>query len=189
MLLEKKECVHIIELLEKIKIALLNKDAVQLKELSNQTVHSSCHYQDSASITISVIIYALGKLVEREDYNKVKNWDAFTKKFNSILSLAIKAVNDDSQEKYEDYIKMARTSLESNAINLKKYIQEVLKKAAINKGSRIYEHGLSIEHTAKLLGITQWELSEYVGQKPLNHEQVHTIDIKKRAKIALEFFS
>ena len=189
MLLEKKECVHIADLLSRIKAALLNKDSAQLADLSNQTVHSSCSYQDSASITISVIAYALSKLIERRDYNKVKNWETFIKKFNSVLSLAEMAIKENNQQKYEEYIEMARKALQSNSINLKQYIQEVLKKAAINKGSRIYEHGLSLEHTANLLGITQWELSEYIGQKPLNHKHVNTIDIKKRVKMAMEFFS
>ena len=189
MFIEKKECIHIAELLEKTKTALLKKDFIKFKDLSNQTVHSACNYQDSASITISVLVYALSKLIEREDYNKVRNWDAFVKKFNSIFDLAIKAISDNNQNKYEEYIEMARKSLESQSINLKQYIQDVLKKAAINKGSKIYEHGLSLEHTAKLLGTTQWELSEYIGQKSLNPKQIQTIDIKKRAKMALEFFS
>ena len=83
---------------------------------------------------------------------------------------------------------MARALLQSQ-ISLKQYIQDVFKKAAINKGSKIYEHGLSLEHTAKLLGTSQWELSEYIGQKHFDVQQVQTIDIKERAKMALEFFS
>ena len=43
---------------------------------------------------------------------------------------------------------------------LKEYIQEVFRKAYINKASRIYEHGISRAETAGLLGVTQWELAE-----------------------------
>src|SRR3989344_8525876 len=100
MIIEKKECIHITELLEKTKTALLKKDSIQLKDLSNQTIHSACNYQDSASITISVLVYTLSKLVERNDFNKIKNWDNFIKKFNSILDLANKAIRLGNQEKY-----------------------------------------------------------------------------------------
>ena len=188
MIIDKEECIHVRDLLEKTKIALLIKDSIVLRELSDKTIHSACNYQDSASITISVLVYTLSKLVERNDFNKIKNWDYFIRKFNSILDLAIKAIASGNQEKYEKYIEMSRSLLESQ-VSLKKYIQDVLKKAVINKGSRIYEHGLSLEHTAKLLGTSQWELSEYIGQKNFDARQIQSIDIKKRAKMAMEFFS
>jgi len=72
---------------------------------------------------------------------------------------------------------------------MREIIQEVLRKASINKASKIYEHGLSLAKTSKLLGITQWELSEYVGGK--DNMQVNlnkTIDAKARAQMAMEFF-
>ena len=91
---------------------------------------------------------------------------------------------------WETIIKIYRKKLSKKVYeHLKQYIQDVFKKAAINKGSKIYEHGLSLEHTAKLLGTSQWELSEYIGQKHFDVQQVQTIDIKERAKMALEFFS
>jgi CRISPR/Cas system-associated protein Cas7 (RAMP superfamily) len=46
-----------------------------------------------------------------------------------------------------------------------------------------------MEQTSKLLGITQWELSDYIGQSPISEaKESQTVDIKKRAKLALEFF-
>jgi hypothetical protein len=189
MYLEKEECDHFQSVLQKTKEALTHKDATALRELSNQTIHSACNFQDSGSITIAVLIYALSKLVEREDYRKLKNWDAIIKKLNGILDIASKALVQKNFDAYEIYIKKSRQLLESLSVNLKPYIQDVLKKASINKGSKIYEHGISLEQTSKLLGITQWELSDYIGQRSVDVKQVQTIDVKKRAKMALEFFS
>ena len=190
MYLPKEEIVHQTSVLEKTKSALSGKDIFQLKELSNKTINTASSHQDSASITIAVIIYTLSKLVEREDYRKISSWDKFVKKFNSILDLAIKALKDEKGEAYEKYIDKARQSIESQSIALKPYIMDVLKKASINKASRIYEHGVSLEQTAKLLGITQWELSDYIGGKDLaDIRQSQTLDVKSRAKIAMEFFS
>lgn len=189
-MISEKECGHIVKVLTETQKALLKKDALALKDLSNQTIHSACSHQDSASITIAVMIYALSKLVEREDYRRMRSWDSFVKKFNSLLELAGKALNDDNELAYQNHIEKARKTLESQSVNLKPYIQDILKKASINKGSRIYEHGISMEKTARLLGITQWELSDYVGQKSSVEPQInHSFDIKKRAKMALEFFS
>lgn len=190
MYLPKEEIDHQLSVLEKTQDSLKNKNIFLLKELSNQTINTASSHQDSASITIAVIIYTLSKLVEREDYSKIPSWDKFVKKFNATLDLAIKALNDEKDKAYEKYIDKARQIIESQSIALKPYIQDVLKKASINKASRIYEHGVSIEQTAKLLGITQWELSDYIGGKDLaDIKQNQTLSVKQRAKMALEFFS
>src|SRR3989344_5203734 len=110
MILDKKECIHISLVLEQLKKNLLNKEAPALKDLSNKTIHDSCIFQDSASITIAVIIYALSKLIEREDYSKIKNWDLFVKKFNSILDLASSALKQNNYKIYQEYIQQARKS-------------------------------------------------------------------------------
>ena len=85
MQIEKKECEYISHVLEDAILAIKNKDSIKLKELSNHTIHSSCHNQDVASITIGVMFYALSKIIERKDYKNIKNWDEMVKKFNSFL--------------------------------------------------------------------------------------------------------
>ena len=128
------------------------------------------------------------KLIERDDYQKIKNWDSFVKKFNALLDLAADAVSKENQEAYEKHLEKARKTLESTSINLKPYIQSVLRKASINKASKLHEHGISLEHTSKLLGVTQWELAEYAGHKAKDTPLNTTIDVKQRAQMALEFF-
>ena len=188
MQFEKKECENTIQVLKETIQALENKDAIKLKELSNRTIHSSCSYQDAGSIATAVLIYALSKLIERQDYKKIKNWEEISKKLISFLDLTIQTLEKNNQEAYSKYMQQARKVLES-IIKLKPYISEVLKKAAINKAGKIYEHGLSLEQTSKLLGITQWELAEYIGQKLPDIEQTQTIPVKQRAQMALEFLS
>ena len=165
MEIEKEEVENITQVLTETKTALLEKNTFKLRELSDNTLHSACRHQDSASITIAVVLYSLSKLIERRDYAKVKNWDQFVKKLNSIFDLAIKALDDDKHETYQNYIQKARLFLASNDVTIKPYIEGVIKKASINKGSKIYERGISIEQASKLLGVSQWELSEYIGQK------------------------
>jgi len=190
MHLPKEEIQHQINILEQTKHAILNKSVIQLKDLSNKTIHTASSQQDSASITIAVIIYTFSKLVERDDYKRIKGWDKFVRKFNSFIDLAIMALQSSEKETYEKHIQKARQALESHSITLKPYIHDVLKKASINKASKIYEHGVSLEQTAKLLGITQWELSDYIGSRTMaDVKQNQTINVKERAKMAMEFFS
>ncbi len=189
-MLEKKECENVINVLEEAKQALKSEDILKLKDLSNRTIHSICRIQDPSSITISVIIYSLSKLVERKDSLKIKRWPVFVKKIISIFELAIKSLKENREDLYEEYLTKARTTIESISVNLKPYIKDVLRKSSINKASKVYEHGISMEQTSKLLGITQWELSEYIGQTTM--PDVHfnkTLNVKERAKMALQFLT
>lgn len=186
----KEEILHVILVLNSAKQAILEKDSMKLKDLSNQTIHSACAQQDSASITIAVMIYSISKLIERDDYMKIEEWDSLIKRFNYILDNAIEELKNENYSNYQKQIQKAREILESASINLKPYIQDVLKKAAINKASRIYEHGISLEQTAKILGVSIWELSDYIGQKTsAETKETKTMDTKKRARMAMEFFS
>ena len=185
-----EEVDHLVEVIKNSQSAILKKDATTLKDLSNQTIHQAATHQDEGCITLAVLIYTLSKLIERKDYTRVKTWDKFTKKFCSYLDLASKTLREGNETKYLDYLKKCRKALTSISLNLKPYIQEVIRKAEINKASKIYEHGISMEATAKMLGITQWELSEYSGQRQLSETAYdEKIDVKKRAKMAMEFFS
>lgn len=185
-----EEIPHLIEVIQGAKNGLVKKDAFKLKDLSNQTVHQATAHGDEGCITLAVLIYALSKLIERKDYERIKNWDRFVKKISGFFDLACTALKEEKEDKYNSYLEMSRKTLTSISVNLKPYIQEVMRKAAINKASKIYEHGISMEATAKMLGITQWELSEYTGQKQIpDNPYNEIIDIKKRAQMALEFFS
>lgn len=183
-----EEVEHVIDVLERVQKSLISADAVQLKNLSNQTIHGASIVQDPGSITLAVLIYTLSKIVERKDYYKIKNWAKFVKKFNSLFGLAKKALKDGKYDFYDNYLHEARKMLSGISVNLKPYIQEVIRKASINKASRIYEHGISMGHTAQLLGISQWELAEYTGQKAITEPYGEFIDVRKRAGMALEFF-
>ena len=180
---------YLAEVINSAKENLIKKDPIALRTLSDQTIHQATVHQDDGCITLAVLIYTLSKLIERKDFEKIKDWDKFVKKFNSVMDLAISALRAGKEDSYKNYLSMGRKSLTSVSVNLKNYIQEVLRKASINKASKIYEHGLSMETTSKMLGITLWELSEYAGQKNIpDNPYNETVDVKKRADMAMEFF-
>lgn len=181
---------HLKSVLKEAQKALSSYDSTKLNELSNQIIHNTACSQDSGHIAIVVLIYALSKIIERKDYNKVKNWDSFKKRFIGFLELSIQAVNDNNPQAFEKYISSARVAFSSISINLKPYIEEVLKKASLNKAGKIYEHGISLGQAANMLGISKWELSEYAGQTKSEDAKYNaSLNVKKRAEMALEFFS
>ena len=187
--MDEKEDLYTITVLEDTKKALQTDNSLRLIELSNQKIHSASCVQDIESITLVIVIYTLGKLIERKSTLKILNWDIFVKRFSALFDLAILALKQNNQEAYKNYLLKGRSMLESISPSLKHYTKEIIRNACINKGSYIYKHGISMGQTAKLLGITEWELAEYTGQTKIadiNYNK--TLNEKKRAQIALEFF-
>jgi hypothetical protein len=185
----EEESPHIINILRQAVVALKNENAVELKELSNQTIHCASCMQDSGSITIAVLNYALGKILERNQHIRIKTWPAIVKKISLFYEIAAKSLEREDVADYERSIIEARRVL-TGISDVKQAVKEVLRKASINKASRMYEHGISLGQTANLLGVTQWELSEYAAQSITGEGKfTRTVDAVQRAKMALEFFS
>jgi hypothetical protein len=182
-----EEANHIVEILGQAQQALKQQNALALKEISNQTVHCSSCFQDPGTTTMAVVIYTLSKLIERPDTLKIKRWPEATKKIQSYFTLAQQAVRTKKDSQFEAYMQRIRTTLTSLSVNLKPYMQDLLQKASVNKAGKIYEHGISMGKTAQLLGISQWELSDYVSQKDDPYHA--TINTRTRAQTALEFFA
>lgn len=181
---------HILKILEETKEAVKKEDTIKLKELSNQTIHSASIHQDVDSIMIAVIIYSLSKILERTHYQKYPSWNRFFKNFMKHIDHAIQALKQDKEEKFRKELRKIRTEINNLTGELKRNIKDVFKKASINKASKIYEHGISMEKTSKLLGISIWELAEYAGQKPeVSDINLNiTLPIKTRIKMAMDAF-
>lgn len=185
-----EEVQHILGVLTRAKSALEEQDAAKLKELSDTTIHAASVYQHTDAILIAVITYALSKMLEQKDTLLMKHWYAFVRDISRSLALAIQALRKERHKLFIFFLQKIKKELQTYSPDLQPLIQEVLRKASINKASKIYEHGISLAKTTKLLGITPWELTEYVGEKENPHLQLNkTIDIRTRARMALEFFT
>ncbi|MBI2449884.1 hypothetical protein HYV49_06360 [Candidatus Pacearchaeota archaeon] len=183
-----KEKEHIIDLLENTKRAIKEKNVRLLKELSNQTIHSASVYQDPDNIAIAVIIYMLSKIIERRHYLH-KDIENLIGIYNKCISNSIIALKKDNEVICRTEIKNIISSINKLSGTLKQEIKDVLKKAKINKASKIYEHGISMRQTADLLGISVWELIEYAGKKQERTNLIISRNEKERIKIALNMFT
>jgi hypothetical protein len=181
---------NILRILQETKEALKNKDSFKLKELSNQTIHTASITQDQDNIAVAVLVYSLSKLVERREFQSTEEWKKFYNSISSQIDMGIEALRKKDDAKLRTLIELSRAKLEKLSGNLKPYIQDVFRKAQINKASKIYEHGISMEQTAKLLGITLFDLASYAGQKPelSGAPWGQTLDVKQRIKLAEDMF-
>ncbi len=184
--MEKK---HVIWILKQARSAVKKENTARLKQLSNQTIHTASIEQDPDSVAIAVIIYSLSKIVERKNYEEYKQWPSFYKAYLSNIDKAILSLEKDNLKEFRTSLNNIRREIGRLSGRFKKHIQDVFKRAEINKASRIYEHGISMEQTASLLGISLWELAEYAGQTGISDVNLSiTLPIKQRVKQAQEIF-
>lgn len=185
--MQEKE--NVLRILQEAKAAIRDNNSLRLKELSNQTIHTASIAQDPDNIAVAVAVYSLSKIVERKEYQTFEGWKDFYKTVNLAVDNSINAIKKNDDKKLTESLMLIQKTISKLSGKLKNYIQDVLRKAQINKASKIYEHGISMEKTASLLGITMFELASYVGQKPDGNMSLSkTIDVKSRIKTAEEMF-
>ena len=159
------------------------KDAIELKSLSDHTIHNSLVFQDEISVSMAVLIYALSKIIERKQY--ALNYKIILK----LLRTAMKHLYDYEEKKFANVTKTLFSEISKIDNKLKLYVQEVINQAQIKKGYNLCRHGLSCAKASEILGISQWELMNYIGKTKLNENIQDIINVRTRLKFARGLFS
>ena len=184
-----KESENVLRILKETKEAIKQGNTSKIKTLSNQTTNTASMTQDPDNIAVAVIIYSVGKILERGNYRTLRGWDSFSRTIMSTLDLAIRDISKNNEKGFRKDFEMIQKAINKLSGKLKKYVQEVFRKAKINKASRIYAHGISMAQTAEILGITPFELAEYAGKTEISETPLaRTMDAKSRVKLAMEMF-
>jgi len=185
-----QEVDNVLRIFKETKQAIEKYDPMKIKTLSNQTINTASLTHDPDNITVAVIIYSLSKILQREGYRSLPGWNNFYKIYINSINSMIPALQKKDEKAIQLNLNIMRNALGKVSGQLKNYIQDVFRKASINKASKIYEHGISMEKTASLLGITLFELASYTGQRGEVTSVVPAkiTDLKSRVKIAMEMF-
>jgi hypothetical protein len=138
---------------------------------------------------VAVVVYSLAKIVEREGYRKMDGWDEFYATITKNLDLSIKLVKAGDYEKFLVSMGKIRNSINEIKGDLSVYIRDIFYKAGINKAFKLYEHGLSAEKTASLLGVSLWDLAGYIGQSSVSESHYNeALPVAERVKLVEGFF-
>lgn len=184
-----EEVENILRIFKETKEALKKEDPFELSNLSNQTINTASRTQDPDNIATAVIVYSLGKIISRQNYKQYTTWPKFEKSIFDNIDKLISALKKNDQVAIRNNLEEIRNSLSLLSGDFKKSIEDVFRKAAINKASKIYEHGISMETTSKLLGVTLFELASYSGQANITEPKTSKmISVKQRIKIAEDIF-
>lgn len=172
----------ILEVLEQAIVSMEAEDHHALGELSNHVIHDASVFQDDDSVSIAVLVYALSKVIQRCCEGNIPH--------ARLVALVQQARAELSAGRDDSYRALVRKTLEEIRKldeKLKLYITEVLEKARVKKASKLHEHGISLARTAELLGISQWELQDYIGKTRIP-EQALGMPATARLQLARSWF-
>jgi len=155
-------------------------DYVGMKELSNHTIHNSSIFQDPDSVSIAVLVYSISKIIERQAH--------VDEKIVGLLKNALRYLRENDVKSFEDSIKKSFEQISTVDSRLKMYIGEVIDQAQIKKGSKLFEHGISLARAAEIMGVLQWDLMGYVGQTRIIDNAPQQSDVISRLRYARKIF-
>lgn len=165
-------------------------DSNRLKSISDYTLHYAGIFQDSFSVSIAVVIYSLAKIVEKRKLRALKEWAGFRSGTLKTIAEARQALQRDDNKHYLARLKDLLASIGKFDEKFSEYLTEVIQKARIKKGSAVYEHGLSVGRAAELMGISPWELMEYLGHTKIMDEiPMMTMSVTERISAARKIFN
>lgn len=174
----------VLKILEEAMQACKEGDYVNLREISNHTIHNVSIFQDEDSIAIAVIIFSIYKISARSGAKEKGVCNVIV----SSLTDAYELLKMDRIEEYKQAVKKIFKTIAETDRGFRLYIEEVINQAEIKKGSKVYEHGVSIARAAQLLGISQWELMNYVGKTMMPPAEVESFDVRDRIIFAKKLF-
>jgi len=179
--MEKRVRDDTLAVLRAVRSLLETEDATAIAELSNHTIHNASIYQDEVSLSCAVIVYALSKTIARSH-----NSEEFTNPLKKLFEQAITTV--DNEQQFQRSMNSLIKFIESKDEKLHLYIEEVIHKAKVNKGSALFKHGISIGRAAELLGITPWDLQNYIGNTSIIDDEEKETRLRKKIILARSLF-
>lgn len=174
-----------IRILKAAQRAINKRDANRLDLLSERAIQDAAIYQDQDSLSLAVVVLAISKLIKREGEDRETE---YPKHLAEYLSSARFSLDEKEFDSYRDKIKKIFEFISTIDKGLKLYIDKVIEKAQVKKGSSLYERGISVARAAELLGIGQWELMSYIGKTKIHDKAEAKNRVGERIRLARNLF-
>jgi len=143
-------------MIEKVINAFKAMDAAELRDLSNKLIEEAVIKESKSFVDLSLISYALSKLVGKPHYVKLRKWSVFQKQ----LIKHLESVDEKNLGHVLDTVIKDITDFDKEA---GRYAQDVIYKARVKQASRAYAMGLSLGKAAELTSVDKSFLLSYIG--------------------------
>ena len=172
----------------KAGIALRDRDSTELKKISDLSITEASVFQEEESVSLAIIFYALSKIVDRTPKETEYQSTKLDRIINRLEKIEILLKNKRIEE-IKKSIKEIFDIIQEMDDKIPMYIQEIIEKARVTKGTKIHEQGIALGRAAELLGISQWSLMRYVGNTVMHDkEEPAKISVMQRIKFTKSLF-
>ena len=168
----------ILQLLRKAEYIIKRGELFRLRSVSNEVIHNASIFQDEDSISTAVVIYILSKLDSVKD----------TINILAYLNGMINSLEHNDYKSYRKKMKQLLERISRATKNTNIYISEIMQIALINKASKIYEHGISLSRVAETLGVSIWDLMDYIGKTTIPDSFGEIPDVEDKIKFTRSLF-
>lgn len=179
---------NILDLIEKVTAALKDKDILALRKYSNYTIHNASVFQSQSSTAFAVIVYSLTKVMEMSGKQEEKKVQKFIDSVLEEFSYCRKQLLSGNISKYKAGRNRILEKIAEMDDRLDLYMQEVIEKSKVKKGSEMYGHGISMGKVAELLGLSRWDLMAYIGKTTIIDTEEKATDARSRLLLARKIF-
>lgn len=179
--LHEEERKDMIALLDETIEVIKKNDSLKLGDISDHIIHTASIFQNMEVIMLAVVVHALSKILERMLY--------LDPEVAEMLQAAKDLLEKEDVDGYNRKIKELLNHISKQDKKLGRYMQHVINEAMIKKGSKIYDHGVSLGQTAEILGLTHWELMHYIGKTKIHDKVEEKKQLKQRLEHARALFN
>ena len=157
------------------------KDYEELQSLSNHSIEDVAVHKDFDLISVTVLVYSLYKIITTlipDDYQEILQ----------ELKRAQESLQSKNLGKYNSNIRKIYKIIRRSSPKIKQHFSDVMHAARIKKGTTLLERGLSIGQAAGLMGLSNWDLQEYIGKRISQVKDHEAVPAKKRVINAFKIF-
>ena len=170
----------IIDIITRAIAIIRSGDFLELRELSNHTIHDASIFQDEYSVSIAVVVYSISKILSHDRKRAGK--------FVDLLERAERFMRIDNLAEYKKIVGQMMGLISAIDSRFGSYVDNVITQAQVKKGSKIYDHGISLGQAANILGVSQWELMEYAGHTKTADTMYERPDVIEKIKFTRGLF-
>lgn len=153
-----------------------------LKRLGEDSIKESVLENNIHLASISVIAYALYKIVSKEHFTSDSRWKTVNEIILKSLRESKEAVEKNDFHLLEKRLNIIVKEIQVIDDQLSNYARNVFEKAKIKQASTAYALGLSIGKSAELTGADYKDLQKYIGITRIHDEHITRFSMKERLK-------
>jgi hypothetical protein len=184
---ESKEA--LIKILKRLKTATISGNSQSLKNIAKSALDTASIFQNKNSISVAVIAYTMVKLIDRKKIIQTNLPISVYRDIIINLEEASQNLSNCKISLYERNLRYLFKLIGKLDDQLPLYIEEVINKAKIKKGFLLHEKGISLSRAAHIMGISQWELMDYIGKTQISENISKKVDIRSRLKFTKNIFN